>query len=206
MASSTVNSFISCGEYPDPWEDQLKKGIFLGNYLSHHPGEDPSSKDVEYVLSTELARHIAGLTTLDALDDTDDPWRSPYAQAKFRNNYQSEHPYEDITELDAAHTMSLEVAHDIAGVNMKLDNDDMKLKLNYQENFRLVDRFTNRSLERRLDREIMEATKGSELSDEARLRAQEQFKYIKTHWEKTELFYCLAKKKYTRLGICGTTN
>lgn len=201
--SCTLNGNRGDNSVADPWEDLVQKGIFLTNCASQNPDQDLSSKDVEYVLSAELARHIAGLNwkeELDPTDDTDDAWRYPYAQTKFRSSYMKEHPGEDITEKDAAHTLSLEVSHHIAGAQ-GLDDDKMKLLLNKETNFRLVDKFVNRSLERKLDREIIEARNGSELSTEARQRARAQFEYIKTNFETSDRFYLQARMYYTRLGV-----
>lgn len=191
--------------HSDPWEDPIEKVAFLENYARHHPEQDVSSKDVGYLLSAELSRHIAESTRppdseLGAFDETDDSWRYPYAQTKFRDTYQKEHPNEDITNHDAAHTLSLEVAHDIYS-GPQLDDEKMRRLLNKMTNFRLVDKYINRSVERKLDREIMKAKNGNELSNEANRRATEQFEYIKANWETSDPFYRRAKKKYNSLGF-----
>ena len=190
--------------HSDPWEDEKERVAFLAAYARNHPEQDVSTKDVGYLLSPELSRHIAELTTYDELngfDETDDSWRNPYAQAKFREIYKKQHPNEDIANHDAAHILSLEVAHGICGVQIKLDDEKMRGSLNKMTNFRLVDRYTNRSVERKLDMEILKAKNGNELSTEASQRAREQFEYINETFETSDPFYRRAKKMYNSLGL-----
>ena len=188
------------------------KGISFHNHLPHpHTNPQPLTNrkmkattwdTIRWVLQTLLLGIWSTiLIRREACDITrgiPHRWRDSNQQQNYRRHSSSK----DTDGKEVAHTLSLELADKIAE-GLKLDGEKMKTLLNHFDNFRLVDRNTNRSEHRVIDNSLARKYETGEVLTKAeKARAKEQLKFLQNHRDECPArFFTRATKFYKALGV-----
>ena len=128
-------------------------------------------------------------------DDTDgQEWRRKRSQQQY-------HPGTDIRNKDVAHVLSLELAQHIKSqFGLRLDDGEMKRCLNVSDNFRMVNRETNRVQHTAIDHSLMSATPGTRLTQAQERRARQQLGIL-NNCEFPHEFQAAGRRYFSGLGI-----